>query len=184
MNAKSFQRLTLYFVGVVTASILGVLFWDHFHEGVPSHHLLANKNLPEISNWWGAFSLPLTSYFLLTRIKKRITSARQTDSNDVKWKFLLPFLASLAYALILAISYTTGNSQISGFMFQALFIIAILVPIYKSEYLLGFIIGLVYTFGGVLPIIIASFFAILSYTIQVFVIPLIKKIPSVLGWKK
>lgn len=184
MDKKSFHRLTLYFVGAVTASILSILFWDHFHAGVPSHHLLADENLPEISNWWGAISLPLTSYFLLSRIKNRIILETQANGSHLKRKFLLPFLVSLAFALILAISYTIGHSEISGIMFQALFLIAVLLPVYKSEYLLGFIIGLAYTFGGVLPIVIASFFAILSYAIHVFVIPLFKKMPVLLGRKK
>ncbi len=39
---------------VITLSMLVLLTWQHFHGGVPSHHILQQKDLPEISNWWGA----------------------------------------------------------------------------------------------------------------------------------
>ncbi|HOY13023.1 MAG TPA: hypothetical protein PLY70_07780 [Saprospiraceae bacterium] len=160
MNERSFNNTIYLLVGGITVFILSILMWDYFHGGVPSHHLLANENLPEISNWWGVITLPLFSYFLLMRMKKRLNNEDQNKNL-----FLLPFFFSLLYAITLAVSFSTGNTKISSLLFQSIPLIALFFPIYLSEYLLGFIIGLVYTFGGVLPIIIGGVIAIISYII-------------------
>ncbi len=150
-------------VGSITLLILSVLTWDFFHGGVPSHHLLANENLPEISNWWGVITLPFVSFFLLTRMKKRISG--EATYQNLKKLFLFPFLFSLLYAILLAVSFSTGNTEISSLLFKSIPLIALFFPIYYAEYVLGFIIGLTYTFGGVLPIIIGGVMAIFSYVV-------------------
>ena len=52
---------------IITLSILLLLTWQHFHGGVPSHHILQQKDLPEISNWWGALFLPIISWLLIRK---------------------------------------------------------------------------------------------------------------------
>ena len=72
MNEKSFFKTRLYSTVLVTVAIWALLAWDHFHGGVPSHHILAREDLPEISNWWGGVLLPLLTWFLLYRVEKRL----------------------------------------------------------------------------------------------------------------
>lgn len=184
MTDKSIHKAGLYALGVISLSIWALLLWDHFHGGVPSHHLLAKKELPKISNWWGAITVPLASYLLLNRIKKRIPFENGfTGQNSIKY-IAYPFLIALIYAVTIAVSFTTGNPQISTFLFQGLFVIAIFFPIYKAEYFLGFILGLVYAFGGVLPIMISSFLAIISYLLYNFLRPVFIRIGVMAGLVK
>jgi hypothetical protein len=163
MTQKIFIKIIIFFTLFVTIAILGLILWDYYHDGVPTHHLLNKKDLPGISNWWGAILLPLATYLSLNRIKKRINFETDSNSQNLKKQFLIPFVISFFYAIIIAVSFSTGNSQISNLFFPAIFIIALFFPIYKSEYFLGFIIGLTYTFGGVLPIVIGLFLAIIGF---------------------
>ena len=58
MDEKMFSKKSLYITGIVTAGIWSLLLWDHFNGGVPSHHIMHQKDLPAISNWWGGLLLP------------------------------------------------------------------------------------------------------------------------------
>lgn len=73
MSKEMFYKTQLYFTAIITIAIWSLLIWEHYHGGVPSHHILAREDLPEFSNWWGGLLLPLLSFFLLYRIKKRLT---------------------------------------------------------------------------------------------------------------
>jgi len=44
MNEKSFQIAINYFTGAISLLMLTILLWDYYHGGVPSHHLLDNKD--------------------------------------------------------------------------------------------------------------------------------------------
>ena len=72
MSEKVFFKTSLYFTGIVTIAIWSLLAWNHYHGGVPSHHILHREDLPAISNWWGGLLLPLLTWFLLYRIQKRL----------------------------------------------------------------------------------------------------------------
>ena len=45
----------------------------------------------------------------------------------------------------------------------ALFILAFFKPLYKSEYLLGFVLGATFTFGGMIPMGFGSVLALLFF---------------------
>ena len=165
MNKKLILKISLYFTVIVSIAIWSLLLYDYYNDGVPKHHLFARKELPEISNWWGAISIPLATYLLLHRIKKRFNSENSISMKTLM-KVLYSFISALLYAAMLSVLFSFGNSQITGIFFQLILLIALFFPIYKSEYCLGFIIGLTYTFGGILPIIICSILAIISYLLH------------------
>jgi hypothetical protein len=172
MTRKTFLKITLYFTTVITLTILALLFWDYFHDGVPGHNLLKRKDLPKISNWWGAISLPLATYISLKRIEKRINFNADFSNQSFIKQHLLPFLIALLYGIFIVIFSSTGNSQISYSMFLILFAVALFIPIYKSEYFLGFILGLSYTFGGALPVIIGLVLITVFYLLFKFIRPI------------
>jgi hypothetical protein len=177
MNEKSFQIAINYFTGAISLLMLTILLWDYYHGGVPSHHLLANKDLPEVSNWWGAISIPLVTFLSLITIKNRLNYQKDFVGNTFFRKYLVPFLFGLVYALSLAISFSTGKSDISSLLFQGLFILALIFPLFRLEYYLGFVFGLTYTFGGVLPIFIGLIFVIISLVFHKILVPLVYKLP-------
>lgn len=142
----------IYFTLAVTCLIWTLLLWNHFHGGVPSHHILANEDLPSVSNWWGAILLPLLTWFLLVRINRRIKIQKEKISNSTSLrKVIFGFAGALFFGMLLSLFFILGKTDICGYMILSLVPISLLVPIYRSEYLLGFVLGMTYTFGAVLP---------------------------------
>ena len=160
-NSPSFKT-RLYLTGSVTIAIWSLLLWNHFHGGIPSHHILARRDLPEISNVWGGLLLPLLTWFLLYRIKIR------TEKTDSKAKIFYGFLSALAFGILLATSFTLGF-KIEKYMLLSVSPLALLLPIYRSEYLLGFVLGMTFTFGGVLPTVIGSILILISAVLYLLV---------------
>ncbi|MBZ9731736.1 hypothetical protein LB467_18815, partial [Salegentibacter sp. JZCK2] len=88
--------------------IFSFLFWDYFHDGVASHHILNKKELPAISNWWGGILLPVLSWVLLGRIEKRFNkqfAQKQRAGKQYRKVFRL-FIIGLFCAILIAISFT------------------------------------------------------------------------------
>jgi hypothetical protein len=172
MNKNKFLKLRLYFTAIVTLAMWGFLARDHYHGGVPAHHILAKKDMPAISNWWGGILLPSLTWFLLYRIQNRIdaTNKQKPDATEYLKPILYKFAAALLFGIVLSVFFTVGNIDMPGYMVLAIFLLALFFPMYRSEYLLGFVIGMTFTFGGVIPTvagsIILSFCAIIYLVIR------------------
>jgi len=164
MNENMFVKFQLYITVMVFILIWGLLIWNHHHGGVPSHHILADKDLPEISNWWGGLLLPLLSCFLLYRMKKRviIKEDQNLQKANIPVNTICGFLAALIFGIFLSVFFTLGYSDIPAYMLVGTFVLAFFFPIYKSEYILGFVIGMTFTFGAVLPTAIGSILALIG----------------------
>lgn len=156
------------------------MLWDHFHGGVPRHHILADKNLPAISNWWGGLLLPILTWFLLYRIQIGIMSQSRKDSDMLSFRkhMVFRFAASLVFGILLSVFFSLGNPDLSGYLVLALLPIAFVVPIYRSECLLGFVIGMTYTFGTILPTMIGSIFVLIGAFVYLLLRPGIVYISS------
>jgi hypothetical protein len=154
-------RIILTLIALVLE--LAHLGWTYFHGGVPSHHLLNRADLPAISNWWGAVLIPALTWFLVGRIQLRVL--RPDANNPAKSHRLAPvvagFLCALAYGAALALAFTMQSAAVS-YIFLGLFAISLFVPTYRAEYVLGFVLGMSFTFGAVLPTAVASVVALFS----------------------
>jgi hypothetical protein len=64
---------------------------------------------------------------------------------------------------VLAASFHFGASQISLIAFAGLFPCALALPVYRAEYILGFVVGMTATFGSVIPSVFALVLAALSF---------------------
>jgi hypothetical protein len=51
-------------------------------------------------------------------------------------------------------------------LFFGLFALAVQLPLYRAEHVLGFVVGMTFTFGAVLPTIIGAVFATLSLALR------------------
>lgn len=158
MNRDDFFKFRLCFTGIVTIAIGSLLTWNYFNGGVPSHHLLADKDLPAISNAWGALLLPLLSWFLLYRIQKKAfeKNSRQTSSPQALKTELYGFLGALLFGILLSFFFASGYPDVCGYLVLALIPIAVLFPVYRAGCLLGFLLGMTVTFGAVLPTIVGT----------------------------
>jgi hypothetical protein len=174
----SFKKIGLAFLATITIGIWALLIWEHYHGGVPSHSFMARKDMPSISNWWGALLLPLLTYFSLYRIQKRfnLTHENSIISSNQMQSVLLLLGAGLLYAGAMAYCFETDKGDINDILFPGLFVLALIFPLYRAEFFLGFVIGLTYTFGAILPTFIASAFVLISYIAHNLIYPFVLKI--------
>ena len=145
-------------ISLVMALLLG---WLHVNGGVPSHHLLADPSLPKLSNWWGLLTLPLLAWYLLGRIERRRLANPAAPQGD-----LTAFVGALAFGALLSLLFTAGRHDATGYMAQSVFVLALFYPIHRAACVLGFVLGMTWTFGAVLPMIAACIFAAVGAVIH------------------
>ncbi|NBC25001.1 MAG: hypothetical protein GVX78_05235 [Bacteroidetes bacterium] len=171
-------KIKAVITGIVTVSILGLLFWEHFHVGVARHHILHQQNLPTISNWWSGLLLPILTWLLLSGIERRLgkQSTQTKQTNNLQTKVLSLFITGLVFGILIAISFTNGYDLFLDNVLYIILVLSLLIPIYYSEFIFGFILGMTYTFGAILPtafILILAGIGILTYK---FIRPIIAKL--------
>jgi len=180
LNKKVSLKNRILFTGIVTLLVWVNIIWDYLHKGVPSHYFLQREDLPEISNWWGAIAVPLITWFLLIQVKKRVNNNKILDTNKLN-NTIYGFLGALLFGIIFSFLFTIG-SNIPGYMMIGVILLSFFIPLYKAEFLLGFVIGMTYTFGGVLPvligIILTIMFTIAYKILRTSILYLVSKIGS------
>jgi hypothetical protein len=168
------SRRRLGITALVLAAVLAHLAWEHFDGGIARHHLLARSDLPAVSNAWGALLLPALTWFLVGRTQRRL--ALQPPGSRSGVGAAAGFAAALAYGLLLSWSYTHGLEALSSALFLGAFALAVLLRIYRAECVLGFVLAMSYTFGGVLPILIATVIASVSALVHLGGRPLLARL--------
>ncbi len=166
MTESSFFRIRIYVTSAVSVAIWILLTWNHYHGGIPSHHILADKDLPEISNLWGAFLLPVLTWLLLYRVQKRIFLQRDEFAKQALIRHAIySFAFSLAFGIAAACFFSYGYPNMTGNLMLGILALALFFPVYRAECLLGFIIGMTVTFGAVLPTGIGSILASIAFVL-------------------
>ena len=160
MNQKLTLKTRIIFTGVVTILIWAHLAWDYFHDGVPTHRILQSEDLPGISNWWGGIVLPLFTWLLLYLIQKRMNINNNSNINSNSIHFTYRFLGGLLFGILLSFFFSIG-SEIPGYMMIGIIPLSFFIPLYRPEYILGFVLGMTYTFGAILPIVVGIILTIL-----------------------
>lgn len=151
MNVILNSRTKIVITTVVTIFVLSLLLLEYFQGGVSSHHLLARRDLPAISNWWGILVVPLTSWVLLTLIQKMSDSSVNDQKTLSKQEFQ-GFIYASIFGVILTILFYNAP-ELPGYFMLMTFVLALFIPIYRPEFCLGFILSMSYGFGGILPVI-------------------------------
>lgn len=168
-------RFAVAFISLVLVSIH--IIWDHFHGGVPTHYLLHDKDLPGFTNWWSLVTIPLMTWLLLYFTNQRLKRVGG-EKNVTIWG---RFIAGLLFGVILSVSFMAGNETLPAGMMLGAIALSFIVPLFRADYFLGFLIGMEYVFGGVLPIIVIlillSVFH-LAYIIKKAVVYLFTKVNS------
>jgi hypothetical protein len=179
MNKKVFFK-TLLYTGIVTVAIWSLLAWNYYHGGVPSHHILHREDLPAISNWWGGLLLPLLAWFLLYRIQKRLMrdNTERSKVSEYPVNVIYGFIGGLVFGILLSMFFTLDYSNIAGYILIGLFLLALFFPVYRAECILGFVIGMTFTFGAVLPTAFTAIFALIGAILYRYVRPVVLHIAS------
>ena len=148
--------LVAFFSIVFVAALLA---HEHFNGGVRSHHLLDRRDLPSVSNWFGLVVLPLLGWLLGVRLRNHMPPVTR---SGLPIGMGIGVVGSLLYGAALATSFVVGASVMTSGLFFGLFLLAAVLPIYHVEYIFGFVVGMTFTFGAVLPVLVALVIAAVS----------------------
>ena len=133
------------------------LAWEAAHGGIVSHHVLGDPSLPSLWNGWGLVVLPALAW---------IASLRLFRLSDRGWRpqpgALLRLAGAMAGGIALSVAFTAGRSDLAGYVLLALAVSAVAMRGYRVEYLLGFVLGMTWTFGALIPTIIGGAIAVAS----------------------
>jgi hypothetical protein len=153
---NALQRSWLGF-GLGLGVVLAHLAWEFSHGGVRSHHLLNSPDLPAISNWWGLLVLPLLGWVAAYAVARRLASQAQGWSVACS-----AWLGALLLGLALSGAFLAGYTALTTGLFFTVLAAGLVLPTYRLEYLFGFVLGMTFVFGAVLPAIVATVAATLS----------------------
>jgi uncharacterized membrane protein YecN with MAPEG domain len=178
MSEKYYKKIKYYLISIVVILEAGHLLWEHLNGGVLSHHLLNSSDYPAISNWWGIVILPSLAWFSTIRIKKRIRF--QADDASVSGKvpigILVGFFGMLIVSILQSIAFNFGLENITMYMALGVLLVGLFLPIYRTECILGHVLGAAFTFGPVIPVIGILVMASVSAFSNLCVKPLIVRI--------
>lgn len=176
---QSYKQEKLVFTTLVAIFTGSVLAWQYLHDGVPSHHILQREDLPEISNWWGLLVLPVVTWILLTRIEKRMLRNAGNHNNGQVFPVALRFAVGLATALLIVLSFSNKWMVILDNVPYTILGLSLFMPIYFAEYMLGFILGMAFSFGAVLPTVFVLVIAAIGFGVYTFIRqPLLRLVKS------
>lgn len=139
------------------------LCYEHLGGGVQSHHLLNRPDLPAVSNWLGLFILPLLGWVFGLRVRDYSTGSSPSGAASGPWVGLA---GAFLYGAALAASFELDASALTSGLFLGLFALAAALPVYRAEYILGFVVGMTFTFGAVLPALVAGVVALVSVVVR------------------
>lgn len=167
MNERQFFKARLYFTAIATTAIWALLVWNYFNGGIPRHHLLADKDLPAISNAWGALVIPLLAWFMTHLIQRRAfdKNAGTADSSEILQAECYGFAGALLFGAVLSAFFMFGYPDICGYMMLGLLASALFFPLYRAGCFLGYVFGMTFTFGAVLPTLIGTLLGLLAFVI-------------------
>lgn len=175
MSEQQLPRLRLYLTALVMLAELAHLTWEHINGGVQSHHILNRSDMPAISNWLGLLLLPALTWFLTGRMQRRLAlhSGAQEAASKPYVSVIAGLVGSLLFGILLSISFTNDLETIAAYLFLGMFLLALLLPVYRAECVLGFILGMAFVFGAVIPTVVGSVIAALSAVIHLYVRPVL-----------
>ena len=169
--ARAPAALRFGFTALVAVAEAAHLAWEHLHGGIVSHHLLNDPSLPALWNGWGIAVLPALAW---------IASGRAFQPSGDAWGLHQPFarrlLCGLLAGLALSMAFSLGREDIAGLVLAGLLLSALAVRAYRIEYLLGFALGMAFTFGALLPTLIGGCIALLSAAVWLGVWPLLGRV--------
>ena len=114
--------------------------------------------------------MPTLTWFLLSRIEKRLDkkiSHTQQTNNAISTVFWL-FLTGLVFGILLSTSFTNEYKPFLDNVLYIIIVLSFIIPVYYSEFILGFILGMTYTFGAIIPtvfILIVAVIGLVAYRI-------------------
>lgn len=150
MTTQKSRWLLHFAVMLGMATALVQLVWEHTHGGILRHHLLNDASLPAISNVWTLLVMPL-----LGALAGWVVTRRTRERSGALVPAIAGFLGALLGGVALSVAFVTNGEAAATQVMMALLVAAVLFPVYRAEYLFGFVMGMTVVFGPVLPALAA-----------------------------
>lgn len=177
VSTRPHLRLRAGITALVLVAELAHLAWEHLNGGIVSHNLLDRADLPAISNAWGIVLLPALAWFASGRIEKRVARHfRGEGAASRPSSVITGFVGSLSLGILLSVAFSNSYETMASSLFLGMFAIAVLLRVYRAEYLLGFVLGMTFVFGAVLPTLIGSVIAAVSAVVHLGIRPLLMRL--------
>lgn len=151
-------RVVLPLIALAFAAVH--LAFEYFNGGVQSHHLLQRADLPGLSNWWALLVLPVLALLTARRIRAGAEHARARRG------ILLAGIGALLYGTAMAVSFESGLTDLTGAALLGLLVCGLVLPVHRAEYVLGFVAGMTFTFGSVIPLLLAMVAGAISFVVR------------------
>ena len=191
MNEQQAKRIRIYLTVAVLLAEIGHLAWEHFHGGIASHHFLNRADMPAVSNGWGLLLLPAISWFLGgIALRRSIATAAaatinapggQAEAAGLARGVFVGFFAELLFGASLAATFSLGYQDVTSILFFGMLLLALVFRVYRAECVLGFVLGMTFTFGAILPALVASVVAVISAVAHRVLYPLARRVWMALG---
>lgn len=191
MNEQQAKRIRIYLTVAVLLAEIGHLAWEHFHGGIASHHFLNRADMPAVSNGWGLLLLPAISWFLVgIALRRSIATAAavtinapggQAEAAGLARGVFVGFFAGLLFGVSLAATFSLGYQDVTSIFFFGMLLLALVFRVYRAQCVLGFVLGMTFTFGAILPALVASVVAVISAVAHRVLCPLARRVWMALG---
>lgn len=168
MNNQSALRLVPYGLWLAILVASAHLGWEYTHGGVKSHHLLNRADLPAISNWWGVLALPVLGW-----LASHVVARREAAEVGSTLKALQAFFGAFLIGIALSTAFVTAHEALTSGIFLAALAAGLILRTYRAEYIFGFVLGMTFVFGSVLPTFVASVAAAISAIAHLVIRPVI-----------
>lgn len=153
MTTSFHWRPRLQFAALALLFEIAQLTWEAQHGGIRVHHLMHRADLPGLHNAWGLLVLPLLAGWAVMRVQRR-------GASRVQW--LTGFAAALVLGGALSLGFHWGAESFTAAVFFITVALALGLPGYRAECLLGWVLGMAWTFGALLPTFIGTGIVALS----------------------
>ena len=122
--------------------------------------------------------MPVLTWFLLSRMEKRFDkhSSQTQQTNNFLRKVFGLFLTGLIFGILLSIAFTKEYKPFLDNVLYILIALGFIIPIYNSEFILGFILGMTFTFGAIIPTVFILIMAVIGMVMYKFIRPLILRV--------
>lgn len=91
------------------------------------------------------------------------------------------FLTGLVFGILLSTSFTNEYKPFLDNVLYIIIVLSFIIPVYYSEFILGFILGMTYTFGAIIPTVFILIIAVIGLVAYRLIRPIILSLTTRLG---